>query len=69
MKCGFISEAKLCWNLRRFRGSLVYQAVSMCHGSGLVDEDVANFVRYNFCVVSCCVLMLIVIMLIRCDDW
>ncbi len=56
------------WGLRRFHGSLLYQAVNMCHGSGLVDEDVVGFVRCVFCVVSCRVLMLIVVMLIRCND-
>ena len=69
VKCGFISEAKLCGGLRRFHGSLLNQAVNLCHGSGLVDEDVAGFVRCVFCVVCCCVLMLIVVMLVRCNDW
>ncbi len=69
VKCGFISEAKLCGGLRRFHGSLLYQSVNLCLGSGLVDEDVAGFVRCVFCVVSCCVLMLIVVMLVRCNDW
>ncbi len=45
MKSGFISESKLCENLRRFNGSLLYQAMSLCHGDGLVDEDVAGFVK------------------------
>ncbi len=65
VKCGLISEAKLCGGLRR----LLYQAVNLCHGSGLVDEDVVGFVRCVFLIVSCCVLMLIVLMLIRCNDW
>jgi hypothetical protein len=51
VKCGFISEARLCMGVRRFFGSLVYQAVNLCHGSGLVDEDVAGFVRCVFLVV------------------
>ncbi len=69
VRCGFISEAKLCWELRRFHGSLLYQAVNMCHGSGLVDKDVVGFVRCVFCVVSYRVLLFIVVMLIRCNDW
>ena len=69
MKCGFISEAKLCERLRRFHGSLMYQAVNLCHGSGLVDGDVVNFARCVFCAVRCCVLVLIVVMLIKCGDW
>jgi hypothetical protein len=69
VRCGFISESKLCEKLRRFHGSLLYQAVNLCHGSGLVDEDVVGFVRCVFCVVSCCVLVLIVVLLIDCSDW
>ncbi len=57
VRCGFISESKLCEKLKRFHGSLLYQAVNLCHGSGLVDEDVAGFIRCVFCVVSCCVLI------------
>ncbi len=49
----FISVSKLCENLRRFHGSLLYQAVNLCHGFGLVDEDVAGFVRCVFCAVGC----------------
>ena len=52
VKCGFISEAKLCGGLRRFHGSLLYQAVNLCHGSGLVDEDVAGFVRCVFVLLA-----------------
>ncbi len=48
VKCGFIDEAKPCEKLRRFHGAMLYQAVSLCHGSGLVDEDVVNFVRCVF---------------------
>ncbi len=44
MRCSFISESKLCEKLRRFHGSLLYQAVNLCHGSGFVDEDVVGFV-------------------------
>ncbi len=29
VKCGFISESKLCENLRRFHGSLLYQDVNL----------------------------------------
>ncbi len=68
VKCGFINESKLCENLRRFHGSLLYQDVNLCHGSSLVDEDVAGFVRCVFCVVSCCVLRLIVVVLRNCSD-
>ncbi len=69
MKCGFISEAKLCERLRKFHVSLLYQPVNPCRGSGLVDEDVVNFVRCVVCVVRCCVLVLIVVILIKCSDW
>ncbi len=69
VKCGFISESKLCEKLRRFHGSLLYQAVNLCHGFGLVDEDVVGFVRCVFCVVSCCVSVLIVVLLMNCSDW
>jgi hypothetical protein len=68
VKCGFISESKLCENLRRFHGSLLYQAVNLCHGAGLVDEDAAGFVRCVFCVVSCCVLIVIVVLMKDCSD-
>ncbi len=64
-RCGFISKAKLCERLRRFHGLLLYLVVNLCHGSGLVDEDVVNFVRCVFCVIFCCVLVLIVVMLIK----
>jgi hypothetical protein len=63
VKCGFISESKVCENLRRFLGSLLYQAVS------LGFENVVGFVRCVFCVVSCCVLVLIVVLLRNCSDW
>ncbi len=69
VKCGFISEPKLCERYKRFHGSLLYQAINLCHGSGLVDEDVAGFVRCVLCGVSCCVLMLIVVLLRDCIDW
>ena len=52
VKCGFISEAKMCGGLSRFHGSLLYQAVNLCHGSGLVDEDVAGFVRCVFLLLA-----------------
>ncbi len=69
VKCGLRSESKLCEKLKRLHGSLLYQAVNLCHGSGLGDEDVASFVRCVFCDVSCCVLMLIVVLLRDCSDW
>ncbi len=68
VKCGFIDEAKLCEQLRRFHGALLYHAVSLCHGSGLVDEDVGNFVRCVFYVVSWCVLVLNDVLLMHCGD-
>ena len=68
VRCGFISESKLCEKLKRFHGSLLYQAVNVCHGFGLVDEDVAGFARCIFCDVSCCVLMLFVVLLRDCSD-
>ncbi len=68
-RCGFISESKLCEKKKRFHGSLLYQAVNLCHGFGIVDENVAGFVRCVFCVVSCCVLILIVALLRDCSDW
>ncbi len=40
VKCGFISDSKLCENFKRVNGSLLCQAMGLCHGSGLVDEDV-----------------------------
>ncbi len=55
VRCGFISEADLCGNLKRLHGGLLYQAVSLCHDSDLVDEDVGGFVRCVICVVCGCV--------------
>ncbi len=55
VRCGFISEADLCGNLRRLHGELLYQVVSLCHGSGLVDEDVRGFGMCDICVVCGCV--------------
>ncbi len=69
VKCGFISELKMCETLKRFHGSLLYQAMNLCHGSGLVDEYVVGFVRCIFCVLSSCVLIVIVVLLRDCSEW
>ncbi len=69
VKCDFISESNLCENLRRFHGSLLYQAVNLCHGFGLVDEDVAGFVMCVFCSISCCAPILIFVLLMNYSDW
>ena len=54
VKCGFIDETALCRNLYKMHGALLFQAISLCHGSGLVDEDVKGFVRCDICAVSDC---------------
>jgi hypothetical protein len=56
VKCGFISENTLCDNLFKLHGALLFQAVSLCHGSGLVDEDIKGFVRCVCCILSDCVI-------------
>ncbi len=52
VKCGFISESKLREKLKRFHGSLLYQVVNLCHGSGLVDENIEGFVRCVFVMLA-----------------
>ncbi len=62
-KCSFISESELCEKLKRFHGALLFQVVGLCHGFGLVDEDVGGFVRCVHCVFCGCVLVVIVVLL------
>ena len=64
----FISEAVLCKNLNKLHGALLYQAVSLCHGFGLLDEDVRGFVKCVICVVCGCVLAMIIMLLRDCSD-
>ncbi len=40
VKFGFTSKSKLCENFERLHGALLYQAVDLCRGFGLVDEDI-----------------------------
>ncbi len=69
VRCGFTSEADLCGNLRRLHGRLLYQAVSLCHGSGLVDEDVGGFVRCGICVVCGCVFGVYIVLRRILSEW
>ncbi len=68
VKCSFISESELCENLRILHGALLYQAVDLCNGFGLVDEDVEGFGRCVRCVVCGRVLVVIVVLLRDCSD-
>ncbi len=51
MPCGVISEEDL-WEAEGSLGSMLAFAVSLCHGTGLVDADVLSFVRCGVIVLD-----------------
>ncbi len=53
MRCGILGEGDLCMNLGRV-GSLLFQLVRLCHGPGLVDVTIAEYIRCVVCSLCEC---------------